>query len=234
MAIKFRGRNGPFVRVQVDLSNLFGRMAKEAVRGPLGDQAGRFAERAARNIFDQFNAEPEEPFVELQQACPVCHVQIYASANGIKICLMCQRRFGIAHGMGGFAPGARPTSTHSSPINRAPPGAKTSTNANSHARPRKVRDPFQDTAKQNGFKVRRKGTKAAPPPPPPPPVEPTQQDLINRAYALLGLSEEATIEDIARRRRQMAMEGAHPDQGGSDARMAEINAAADMLIERWS
>lgn len=49
-----------------------------------------------------------------------------------------------------------------------------------------------------------------------------------KALAVLGLNGSATPEDIKRRYKELAR-GAHPDHGGSEERMAEINAAWSML-----
>ena len=52
---------------------------------------------------------------------------------------------------------------------------------------------------------------------------------LNRARLLLGVSPQADATQIRDAHRKLANE-LHPDKGGSDARLAEINAARDLLI----
>ncbi len=56
-----------------------------------------------------------------------------------------------------------------------------------------------------------------------------------QAIALLGLDEEQARDEAAVRKahRSKALE-AHPDAGGSDQRMAEVNEARDVLLAPWS
>jgi hypothetical protein len=52
---------------------------------------------------------------------------------------------------------------------------------------------------------------------------------IERARVLLGVSQSASPQEIRDAHREMATE-LHPDKGGSTARLAEINAARDILL----
>lgn len=59
----------------------------------------------------------------------------------------------------------------------------------------------------------------------------TNPDEVRRAFALLGLDENAGVESITARRREMAI-GAHPDRGGSHEAMVAVNRAVEVLL-RW-
>ncbi|UVI40092.1 J domain-containing protein [Qipengyuania spongiae] len=54
-----------------------------------------------------------------------------------------------------------------------------------------------------------------------------------RAERMLGVSHSASADDIREAHRRMAA-SLHPDRGGSDARLAEINAARDLLLQDTS
>ena len=54
-----------------------------------------------------------------------------------------------------------------------------------------------------------------------------------RAQRMLGVPDSASAEDIREAHRRMAAR-LHPDRGGSDARLAEINAARDLLLQDTS
>lgn len=54
-----------------------------------------------------------------------------------------------------------------------------------------------------------------------------------RAQRMLGVPDNASAEDIREAHRRMAAR-LHPDRGGSDARLAEINAARDLLLQDTS
>lgn len=62
----------------------------------------------------------------------------------------------------------------------------------------------------------------------PAPSRPAQPDLKD-AYALLGLPETATPEDV-RATHQRLMQRLHPDKGGTDALAQQINAARDRIL----
>jgi hypothetical protein len=72
-----------------------------------------------------------------------------------------------------------------------------------------------------------------PPPPPPPSDRQVMYDEYARAQAcqVLGFApDEALTEEVVRRRRQKLARKHHPDAGGSASAMAEVNAAADVLL----
>jgi hypothetical protein len=52
---------------------------------------------------------------------------------------------------------------------------------------------------------------------------------LNRARLLLGVSQSASASEIRDAHIKLATE-LHPDKGGSSARLAEINAARDLLL----
>lgn len=54
-----------------------------------------------------------------------------------------------------------------------------------------------------------------------------------RAERMLGVSHSANADEIREAHRRMAAR-LHPDRGGSDARLAEINAARDLLLQDTS
>ena len=56
---------------------------------------------------------------------------------------------------------------------------------------------------------------------------------VRRARALLGVNARAGEPEIREAHRRLAAT-LHPDRGGSDARLAEINAARDLLLETTS
>ena len=65
---------------------------------------------------------------------------------------------------------------------------------------------------------------------PAPPVDPKELER-KRARKTLGFgSEPLTADMIKERRRKLAVEN-HPDKGGSQQRMSDINHAADVLLE---
>ncbi|WP_432201647.1 J domain-containing protein [Erythrobacter sp. W53] len=53
---------------------------------------------------------------------------------------------------------------------------------------------------------------------------------VSRARRLLGVDAKADLQQIRDAHRKIASD-IHPDRGGSDARLAEINTARDLLIE---
>ena len=53
--------------------------------------------------------------------------------------------------------------------------------------------------------------------------------MIDDPFAVLGLTPEATIEQVRSARRRLATQF-HPDHGGSAARMGEINVAFDLAV----
>lgn len=69
-------------------------------------------------------------------------------------------------------------------------------------------------------------------PPPPDPREQAQREAVVRARATMGFaaSERLTEDMIVDRRKRLARKH-HPDLGGSVDKMAEINNAADVLLE---
>jgi len=58
----------------------------------------------------------------------------------------------------------------------------------------------------------------------------TRAQQVSRARRLLGVDAKADLEQIRIAHRKIASD-IHPDRGGSDARLAEINTARDLLIE---
>lgn len=86
-------------------------------------------------------------------------------------------------------------------------------------------DPFKDF---DPFKYSKKEEKKQPPPP-----RGSNGFTMASAAAVLGISVNATATEIKKARRNKAFE-AHPDRGGSNERMAEINAAADFMLARVS
>ena len=60
-------------------------------------------------------------------------------------------------------------------------------------------------------------------------ASPSQTQEVFRARKLLGVSPSATRAQINDAHRRMAAR-LHPDRGGSDARLAEINTARDLLL----
>ena len=59
---------------------------------------------------------------------------------------------------------------------------------------------------------------------------PSRAQAVFRARRLLGVGERASAAQIREAHRKLASV-LHPDRGGSDARLAEINAARDLLID---
>lgn len=60
-------------------------------------------------------------------------------------------------------------------------------------------------------------------------AQPSRQQAVTRARRLLGVDASASADQIREAHRQLAAK-LHPDRGGSDARLAEINAARDLLL----
>jgi hypothetical protein len=58
-------------------------------------------------------------------------------------------------------------------------------------------------------------------------------DDLAKAYAVLGLTQGASAEDIKAAHREL-MKGVHPDHGGSSYLASQINAARDLLLARMS
>lgn len=77
---------------------------------------------------------------------------------------------------------------------------------------------------RNAFNNARQRNYGPPPPPPPPPPKPAAFD----PYAVLGLERWASNAEIKRAYRKLAREH-HPDAGGDEGRMKDINRAYDML-----
>lgn len=77
------------------------------------------------------------------------------------------------------------------------------------------------------------GRTAGPPPPPPPPPGPDPRiEIERRARQILGFAagDRPTVDEVKDRRRKLAKKY-HPDlAGGSAAKMAAVNDAADVLI----
>lgn len=68
--------------------------------------------------------------------------------------------------------------------------------------------------------------------PPPPPARPAPNPQIEAARRVLGFApgQRLTVEDVKKRQRDLARRH-HPDRGGSLAKMQEVNAAVDQLLE---
>lgn len=168
--------------------------------------SGVFADMA-RSVHHTLKIEPEEgeilePFHQLDELCPNCYLRIYVSANGIPLCLVCGNRMDGVR----VRRRARPK--------RAP------------KRVYKVRGEAQPQAERRERerereRERRRSTTA-------PPVRVLSES--ERAYLLLELDRNATVEDVKRRRRELAFRH-HPDRGGNVGKLAEINEAADILID---
>ena len=60
-------------------------------------------------------------------------------------------------------------------------------------------------------------------------ARPSRSSELERARRLLGVRKLATHRDVREAHRRMAAT-LHPDRGGSDAKLAEINAARDLLL----
>ena len=58
----------------------------------------------------------------------------------------------------------------------------------------------------------------------------TRAQALSRARQLLGVSATANARDVREAHRQMTAM-IHPDKGGSNAEMQELNAARDLLLE---
>lgn len=71
------------------------------------------------------------------------------------------------------------------------------------------------------------------PQPKPPPGAPRDSLSVNDARSILGVSAEATAEDI-RRAHARLMITAHPDHGGTNRHAALLNAARDRLLKSSS
>lgn len=62
-------------------------------------------------------------------------------------------------------------------------------------------------------------------------TKPSRASELARARRLLRVSAAATPDDIRASYRRLATE-MHPDRGGSDARLAALNAARDLLLSQ--
>jgi len=81
-------------------------------------------------------------------------------------------------------------------------------------------------ARQQRAQQRGAGSTRARQPPPPPPLDPRIA-----ARAVLGFNPgEPLTADVIKRRHRDLVRRHHPDRGGSTQRMAEVNAAVDVLL----
>lgn len=215
------------IQVGVDVAGFLRDASRSAFGRGLGDEifnAGRRAYTEMRQRQATAAAAPgldphRAPFFQQEaMLCPACALPIYMSADGVLICLKCERQFGFVPGA---ALGGHPTSRQAPPSSFDPDGHPWF----DQRPPRGRRAP----GRNNTHKVPR-GPHVPPPRSYTPPPEPEPEDQLRADCRLIGVQPSDVSEELVKRRRRELAMTHHSDLGGDESKMAEINAAADRLI----
>lgn len=207
--------------VKVELNGALRNFSRNVFGKGLGDDV--FA--AAQQVFREYRQKQPRadvpmdatraPFVQQEQlVCPACAVPIYMTADGVLVCLKCDRQFGWVPGaaLGGHARGSSSYEPDDEP-------------------PSRRRGTRFGKVPRSSYKVpHANGTRARYEAPPAPPTEPPE-DPLRADCRLLGVAVGELSEEVVKRRRRELAKQHHSDVGGDQRKMAEINAAADRLID---